>query len=260
MNYDDYDLSDEPENDAIKGACEYGNTDLVKLLLKDDRIHPETSDNFPIRIASRNGHVDVVKLLLSDDRVDPSDHDDDAIRSASTNGHYDVVKILLEDKRVNPAAFNNDAIQDASRNGYVDIVKLLLEDQRVDPAANKNFSIRTAVVNNNNEVVKLLIRHPRVWEVDWEEIKNRFTHQIIDQITDIKRKCEANRCFVQLIYMKHSIDYLFDMIDQSPITFFLYKKVLNHYELKTENDHIAELGRFISTLRKIKENNRKKII
>src|SRR4051794_37732016 len=62
-----------------------GHTDIVKLLLKDNRVNPSADKNHgkiesnlsdnttAIQEATRNKHIDVVKLLLQDNRVDPSD-------------------------------------------------------------------------------------------------------------------------------------------------------------------------------------------
>ena len=84
------------DDDAIRWASEFGHTDVVKLLLGDDRVDPSADNDEAILLASYNGHLDVVKLLLQDPDVDPSADNDEAIRWASENGHTDVVNILKQ--------------------------------------------------------------------------------------------------------------------------------------------------------------------
>jgi Ankyrin repeats (3 copies) len=47
-------------------------------------------------LASYNGYSEVVKILLMDERVDPSADDNEAIKWASANGHLEVVKLLRD--------------------------------------------------------------------------------------------------------------------------------------------------------------------
>ena len=109
---------------------------IVKFVKKmiDSGQDPSYSNNFAIRYASQFDHTEIVKVLLDDDRVDPSAQNNYAIRWASQNGHTDVVKLLLKDDRVNPSDLNNYAIRWASKNGHTDVVKLLLKDDRVNPS------------------------------------------------------------------------------------------------------------------------------
>jgi len=48
-----------------------------------DAIDPSTDDNYLIRNASQYGHTEVVKMLLADDRVDPSTNLNCVLRGAS---------------------------------------------------------------------------------------------------------------------------------------------------------------------------------
>jgi len=115
----------------IKFAAENGYTDIIEMLLKDDRVNPIVHNNLPIAYAAENGHLDAVKVLMNDKRVDPSDHNNDAIKYALRNNHLTVVKELLKDKRVDPSYHNNDAIKYALRNNHLTVVKELLKDKRV---------------------------------------------------------------------------------------------------------------------------------
>jgi ankyrin repeat protein len=110
-------------------ACGYGKLDQVVELLKT--ADPSSRDNQAIHLASEWGHVEVVKLLLKDERVDPGADDNYAIRWASLNGHVEVVRLLLREEKVDPSSRDNQAIEWASWGGHIEVVKLLLQDKRV---------------------------------------------------------------------------------------------------------------------------------
>ena len=86
------------------------------MLLEDICTDPAAEDSYAIRIASNYGQTEVVRMLLDYPRADPNTgivqmhrradptaNDNDAIRMASRNGHIEVVKLLLRDKRVRSA-------------------------------------------------------------------------------------------------------------------------------------------------------------
>lgn len=84
----------------IKFASQNGYSDIIEMLLKDDRVNPIVHNNLPIAYAAENGHLDAVKVLMNDKRVDPSDYNNAAIKYALKNKHLSVVKQLMNDKRV----------------------------------------------------------------------------------------------------------------------------------------------------------------
>jgi len=61
-------------NECIKTVSYGGHTEIVKLLLEDNRVNPAADDNYAVRWASYNNHTETVRLLLSDSRVDISSH------------------------------------------------------------------------------------------------------------------------------------------------------------------------------------------
>ncbi len=103
---DIFDLADN-DNYAIRIASEYGQTEVVKLLLTSSRVDPTAGTNFAITFASEYGHADVVKLLLDDGRADPTTRNNYPIKWATQNGHDAVVKLLLADKRVIDSIINS---------------------------------------------------------------------------------------------------------------------------------------------------------
>lgn len=147
---------------ALYWASTHGYADIVEILLKDGRSDP--SDG-PLRRAVENAHTNVIRVLLGDERVDPAANGNAAIREACRYGNVATVRILLSDERVNPADNNNAALRKACRYGNVATVRILLEDERVDPTANNNAALRKACKYNNAEVVRLLLACARGNEI-----------------------------------------------------------------------------------------------
>ena len=153
LNY----LKDKNIHQVFSDSSKLGKTDMIRLLLNDNRIDPSVKNSLAIRWASKYGQDDVVKLLLSDGRIDPSAGDNYGVRWASGKGHTDIVGLLLNDNRTDPSARNNLAIRWASKYGHLEVVKLLLTDGRTDPLAQDNYAIKEASKNGYLNIVKLLL-------------------------------------------------------------------------------------------------------
>jgi len=181
-------------NYAVRRAVEFGYTDVVGRLLKDNRIYfSAVRGDVVFRLAIRYGRVeilrrfinvinepldgfgcydaiadavvwnqlDVLKFLISCN-YDPSGRDNEAIQTAAKNNRVEMAKLLLADKRVDPSANNNAAIRKAAARGHAEIVRLLLADPRVDPGANHNAAIQKAAARGHAETVRLLLADKRV--------------------------------------------------------------------------------------------------
>lgn len=138
------------------------NIKKIKLLLNDNIVDPNSSDNFAIRFSSKNGYVSIFKLLINDNRVNLSHNAyENSILEASQNGYTEIVKLLLNSK-FKPTSLNNLIIMLASRSGHFDVVKLLLEDKSIDPSFQSNNSIKLAFLNKHTDIVQLLWNEPIV--------------------------------------------------------------------------------------------------
>jgi ankyrin repeat protein len=144
-------------NEAIRFASEHNHSDIVALLLSDPRVDPGTDDNLPILRAARHGYFVIVKLLINDDRVDPCARNNATLWMAADSGHFETVKVLLSDPRVNPCDGNNAMLRISATNGHTEVVKLLLNDHRFQIYDNILEDIlRVSADNGQSETVKLL--------------------------------------------------------------------------------------------------------
>jgi len=80
-------------NDVI-GLCRNGYADILRILLKDKRIDLSIHDNRPLCTASLYGNEDVVRLLLADDRVLQNDMWK-AVENARSTGHIVIADMII---------------------------------------------------------------------------------------------------------------------------------------------------------------------
>ena len=173
-------------NWAIREACRWGCTDMVRLLLdahNDDgtwRVDPAANNNEAIRNACYYGHADVVQLLVDarhldgSMRVDPAVDDNRQFQWACFFGYTSIVKTLLDVRvpvlamgewtwGVDPAANNSDALQVACQCGHTSTVQLLLDARnndgslRMDVAVNENLALKMAHKYSRDAIIPMLL-------------------------------------------------------------------------------------------------------
>src|SRR5215217_300964 len=92
--------------DVIRMITSYLSFDDKKQSRRISRIWYTSTEYTPndiariLKNASTTGHSEVVKMLLADERVDPSANNNSAIQGASMKGHLEIVELLLADERV----------------------------------------------------------------------------------------------------------------------------------------------------------------
>jgi hypothetical protein len=171
--------------EAFVHACEYGNVNIVKMMLENPKLDPNSNpSNVGIAYAAGNGFVEIVELILDDDRYDPSIDGYLALYEAARNFKFDIVDLLLNDSR-----FASNVSYDMlfhsvvkGKKGSAEIAKILLYDSRInppiDPSIRNNELIKRVskipdkIIKGN--LVALLLRHPKVKATLTLEEKNKY--------------------------------------------------------------------------------------
>ncbi len=89
------------KNLALRMAVARNYKPIVKILLNDPlkRVDPSDDDNSAIITAASDGNTELVSLLLTDDRVDVSARNNEAVDGALRGYHLKIVKMLANDHR-----------------------------------------------------------------------------------------------------------------------------------------------------------------
>lgn len=165
-------------------ASELGLEDTVELFLKDKRIDPSAQGNKSMQKAVGYNRPEVVKLLLNDSRVSPNISGYQPISVACRYGYLDVVKLLLNDDRVDPSVGDDCPLYVSAKYDDIDVMKLLLNDKRVDPTTRNNYAVKKAFQRNNVEMLNLLWKNKKVKDSLFEE--NSELYNKIDLICKVK--------------------------------------------------------------------------
>ena len=147
-------------------AAKIGNTEVVKLLLKENvdvNIQKENGVT-ALMLASQKGHTQVVKLLLKEN-ADVNIQNNNgwtALMIASQNSHTQVVELLLkENADVNIQEKDGwTALMLASQKGHTQVVKLLLKENADVNIQKKDgwTALMIACQNRYTQVVELLLK------------------------------------------------------------------------------------------------------
>jgi hypothetical protein len=188
----------ENESLALRRAVEMKNTKMVELLLIDGRADPTVdygvARNRPIiQHAVSKGYSDIVSLLLDDERMHPLNIEDILFKTGDT----ETAKFLLEKGRIqssdeinryfqytlrlhsNDASIltkaclahecldftltdNYDAINYAFTYMPMDRIKILIEHRRFDFTDSRCRLFQSAITHGKNEILEMLLADPRV--------------------------------------------------------------------------------------------------
>jgi len=96
------------------------------MKLKDD---PESElyyhNGWPLKLACSEGHTEIVRLLLLDDKIDPSESKNNALSRAAYNGHSDIVKMIIDHPRTD-LSIKKDYINSAIEGDNFQILEMLV--------------------------------------------------------------------------------------------------------------------------------------
>jgi ankyrin repeat protein len=161
----------------LVAAIPGGHKDVVKVLLRDQRIRPNAPDANGMTIlchAIQHGRTDIVQMLLDDKRIDPNatiDGSDIPLLVAASNSVFSqrneltMTKLLLSDERVD--VFLRDgagrsALFYAAQYGLHEVLELYLNDGRLDPNEADEVLNTPILCTDHRKCFQLLINDTRV--------------------------------------------------------------------------------------------------
>ena len=177
--------------EVFKKACETGQTEIVKLILKNVNIDLNAKDEMretAFKRASKKDQKDVIKVLLDHSTREELDvnarsiGDKTAFMVACEYNHKDIVQIMLDHPRSNEFDFNAltagnfNGFMHACLNGHKDIVQIMLDHARSNEF---DFNVRSYDSGSNGfmmacrfghiDVVKLLLDHSGSKGIDFNQ-------------------------------------------------------------------------------------------
>lgn len=187
-----------PPNNALQIAMKCKQSEIIKLLLVDKRYDLNFSYGFSYKLIDelcKYGDVEILKMALTDERIDPSNNKNYPIQIAAKNGDIEIVKYLMADPRVNPGDDNNYALNWAVDYNKLEVVKLLLTDPRVDATMNDNKALSEAFRQKHMEIFEVLIPHSDLTKVTDKNILElvkkvvpQLPQNIWDAFTDLMKQ------------------------------------------------------------------------
>ena len=152
-------------------ACEYGELEIVKLLLEQPNIDVNTKNDkgwTPLHIAYR---IDILKLLLEHPDIDVNnirDKNENPLSRACKQNHIELVKLLLARPEIDVNIqdyYSKTPLYIVCENNNIEIVKLLLAKPEIDVnVKNKDgkTSLLIVCIHHKIEIVKLLLAKPDI--------------------------------------------------------------------------------------------------
>lgn len=177
------------DNSVLYFFIDNGNTEIVKLLIKQKIFNLCIDDNYAIQTAVKHRHIEIVKLLLKCLEINPMANNNYAIKEAIENGDVEIIKLLMNDERVKFCDGNidtyiflavteknqlgmmellinkklkNEILRLACIRGQIETIKLLISDPDMDPSIDYNEQLYNACDKRRFEVVKYLLENKKV--------------------------------------------------------------------------------------------------
>jgi ankyrin repeat protein len=141
-------------------ACEKGNTDIVKLILKyGDNLNESSCEALIQSLMHRN--MDIFYILVDSEKISISMNDNCVLHYVCTHGNIDAVKYLLFHDKFSITGYER-SLSDACLCEHIDVVRVLLSHKDVDPSVNYNSPLKNAIYSKNIDIVKLLFENEKL--------------------------------------------------------------------------------------------------
>ena len=155
-------------------ACQWGDVDIVKYLITDERCDPNfqssTSENTPLHIAARYGQDDLIAQLLSYKECNPNAQNkegDTPLHFAVGHCRTTAISQLLAHQQCNSNAKNKEGdtpLHTAAKYGQDDAIAQLLSNKKCDiNAQNKDGDtpLHFTVKQNKTTAISQLLAHQK---------------------------------------------------------------------------------------------------
>lgn len=159
-------------NKAMSIACNYGNEEIVKLLLKDNRIYFDFNMDCFVESIGYSNQIKIYELLLESDHINLNNCRWSIpsiccflLYYASIKNQKEIVKLLIYIcNKFSPGYENNDddnILGELLKFGYNDIFKMLIKDGPINPLYSNSYIFEYSITTNNMEILKSLIEDGR---------------------------------------------------------------------------------------------------
>ncbi|KAJ3277274.1 hypothetical protein HDU76_010447, partial [Blyttiomyces sp. JEL0837] len=144
-------------NAPLIGACEYGHSEVVRLLIVARNVDP-TEDNFyPLRVACERNCVDVVRVVLTDMRV--REKSAELLNHMVFKGYDEILRLLLEtNKGRNVSVHADKGIITAVKKDNANLNSLVYAAEK----GNAEIRAEEGCFKHHVEVVRCLVKAPGV--------------------------------------------------------------------------------------------------
>jgi len=238
------------------------NCEIIKYLVKTNKIKSNINNNSIIRIMCENGHTEFVKILLKDKNVDPSVEDNYAIIWAIKNQHIDIVKLLLDDHRffTDQNKLGMSVFMYSVQTKNVNMFMLLYNSNKVSFRSYaygtwSSYDIfKYAVTQNIGKIVKIILNDSRFKLYNHFHCYRIFNGSLLQHALI----CGYNNIVKILLsdyYSPKSLEYMFkycinDGTDNllEIFDFILEKNMDNHFNAKQYIEKIVENKQYLIRL------------
>lgn len=137
-------------------SCQKGYLNYIKIFLNYDSIKIDHEFNIALRTAVKYNQTEVVKYLLKNEKVNPRAKNDEAIIKASQNNNKEIINLLLEHD-LNIVSKNNRFIRNIVFNNEIELLKKVFNNKNYNSKSTYIAAWEEAAIKKNKEIINYLL-------------------------------------------------------------------------------------------------------